>query len=398
MSTAGDRPETAHLGSGAVSPTLQRNALVVGAVALILCTLYGVWSPASFFRAYLMAFEFWLSVSLGCTAVMMIRHLSGGAWGLYLRPLFEAAAILMPLLALLFLPLLLGLPYLYPWREHPPGPLFVQTVPLVGGKQVWFTMPFFLGRAAAYFVLWTGLAYFLNLGRRGPFILPAGEEPPRHFRVVSGVGLVVYGLTITFAAIDWSISLDVQWFSTMYGAKYAAGQLLGGFAFAVLAATLFMKESPGQQLLRDLGNLILAFTMMWAYLSFSEYLLIWAGNLPDETAYYVPRFRDGWEWVALALVLGEFALPFLLLLVKRVKITPRLLGAVALISLIMHYVDLVWLTVPANGASPSWDLIVVAPAVLVGVGGVWLSLFLWRLRRRPFYSAAALHLEVPTYE
>ena len=384
MSGADARPETANLIS------LQRNALLVGAGVLIAATLYGVWSPASFFRAYLMAFEFWLSISLGCMVVMMIRHLSGGAWGMYLRPLLEAAAILLPLLGVLFLPLLVGLPYLYPW--------YGRLDELEGGKQVWFQTPFFIARAAAYFLLWSGLAYFLNLGPRGPFIPTAVEEPPRHYRIISALGIIVYGVTITFASIDWSISLDVQWFSTMYAAKYAGGQLLGGFSFAVLTATLLMKKSPGQQLLRDLGNLILTFTLIWAYLSFSEFLLIWAGNLPDETMYYKPRFENGWEWVALALVLGEFALPFLLLLLKRVKITPRLLGTVALISLVMHYCDLVWLTVPANGANPSWDLIVLGPALLVGVGGVWLSLFLWRLQRRPFYSPAELSLEVPKYE
>ncbi len=226
--------------------------------------------------------------------------------------------------------------------------------------------------------------------------MPANEEPPRAFRVIMPGGLAVYGLTITLASIDWSMSLNPLWFSTIYGAMYACGQLLAGFAFAVLAAALLAKDPP-TQLLRDLGNLLLAFTMIWAYLSFSQFLLIWAGYLPDETIYYVPRSYGPWGWVALALVLGQFVALFLLLLSKRVKVTRTWLAGVAALSLFMHFIDLVWLTFPSlddNG----WDLIVLAPAVLVGLGGVWVSLFLWRLQRRPFVTAAAMHLEVPTYE
>ena len=391
MSAAGDRPRAANLN------LLQRNALVVGAVVLIVCTLYGVWRPTTFYRAYLVGFEYWLGISLGCMAVMMIRHLTGGAWGLYLRPLLEAAAILTPLLALLFLPLLLGLGYVYPWRPDFVGgnDLFEKLTAHYPVKIWWFHLPNFVGRAALYFLTWSALAYLLSRGPRAPAV-PANEEPPRLFRVISAPGLGAYGLTITLASIDWSMSLNPLWFSTIYGAMYAVGQLLAGFAFAVLAATL-LAEDPPKQVLRDLGNLLLAFTMIWAYLSFSQFLLVWSGNLPDETVYYVPRTYGPWGGVALALVLGQFAAPFLLLLSKRVKITRTWLAGVAALSLFMHFIDLVWLTFPSlddNG----WDLIVLAPAVLVGLGGVWVSLFLWRLQRRPFVRAAAMHLEVPTYE
>jgi hypothetical protein len=381
-----DRREAPDLG------VVQRNALIVGATLLILCTVYGVFFRMSFFRAYLIAFEFWLSVSLGCMVVMMIRHLTGGAWGLYLRPLLEAGAAIIPLLAVFFVPLLLGLAYLYPWH---PNSIASEWNNLSDAKHMWFNLPFFLGRAAAYFVIWTGLAFFLNLGPRGADV-PAFEEPPRRFRIVSALGIVVYGLTITGASIDWSMSLDPRWFSSIYGAMYAGGQLLAGFAFVVLAAALLAKDPP-TQLLRDLGNLLLAFTMIWAYLAFSQFLLIWAGNLPDETAYYQPRMSEGWQWLALSVLLGKFALPFLLLLAKRMKVTPQLLAGVAVLSLAAHFLDLIWITLPSMPDN-SLDLLVLAPALLVGLGGVWLSLFLWRLRRRPFFAAAALHLEVPSYE
>jgi hypothetical protein len=386
VSGEADRREAVNLAA------VQRGALILGAALLIVCTLYGVLRPASFFRAYLVAFEFWLSISLGCMVVMMIRHLTGGAWGLYLRPLLEAGAALIPLTAVFFLPLLIGLMYLFPWF----GPsVRNQWAGWGDAKPVWFNLAFYIGRAAGYFVGWTALAFFLNLGPRGPDV-PSFAEPPRRFRIVSAVGIVVYGLTITGASIDWSMSLDPHWFSTIYGARYAGAQLLAGFAFAVLAAALLAKDPP-PQLFRDLGNLLLAFTMIWAYLGFSQFLLIWAGNLPEETAYYRPRMNEGWQWAALAVLLGGFALPFLLLLLKRMKVTPRLLAGVAVLSLAAHYLDLVWLTMPSL-ENNSWDLIVLGPALLVGLGGVWLSLFLWRLQRRPFRTAAALHLEVPTYE
>ena len=369
---------------------LQRNALIVGAALLLVCTFYGALvDHASFFRAYLIAFEFWLSISLGCMAVMMIRHLTGGAWGLYLRPLLEGGAMMTPLLAVLFAPLLLGLAYVYPWRiDFVGGSLFGE---LTDTKRFWFDLPFFVGRAVAYFGVWTLFAVLLNTGAREPALVM--HDPPPRFRAVSAIGLAAYGLTITFASIDWSMSLNPLWFSSMYGPMYAAGQLLAGFAFVVLAAALLAKAPPAQ-LFRDLGNLLLAFTMIWAYLSFSQFLLIWAGNLPDETVYYRPRVEGGWGWMALALVLGQFVLPFLLLLAKRVKVSPRLLALVASISLVMHFVDLVWLTVPSF-PDASWNLFILAPALFVGVGGVWISVFLWRLQRRPFHSAAALHLEVP---
>ena len=267
--------------------------------------------------------------------------------------------------------------------------------PLPEHQAQWFNLTFFVARAVIYFAVWTGFAFFLNLGPRGPNV-PPFEEPPRRFRVVSALGLAVYGLTITAASLDWSMSLDAGWFSTIYGAMYAGGQLLTGFAFAVVVAALLSKGPPSQ-LFRDFGNLLLAFTMIWAYLSFSQFLLIWAGNLPDETEYFRPRFDGGWQWVALVMLLAEFAAPFLLLLLKRVKVSARRLAGVAGLSLAVHYLDLTWLTLPSFRDN-TLGAAVPGAVLVVGLAGVWLSLFLWRLQRRPFYTAAALHLEVPTYE
>ncbi|HVS37110.1 MAG TPA: hypothetical protein VMS17_16230 [Gemmataceae bacterium] len=375
MSASPERSETDRFG------VWQRNALIVGGALVAVAVVIGLFRPASFFRAYLIAFQFCLGVSLGCMVVMMIRHLTGGAWGMRLRPILEAGAALIPVTAVMFLPLLVGLAFLYPWYPSDGS----RAAALPPHQMQWFNLPFFIVRAVIYFGIWTGFTVLLNRGPRRPNV-PPFEEPPRIFRAVSAIGIAVYGLTITAASIDWSLSLDLPWFSTIYGAMYAGGQLLAGFGFAVLVMVVLSKGLPSQ-LLRDFGNLLLAFTMIWAYLSFSQYLLIWAGNLPEETAYFRPRFDNGWQWFILLILLAEFAAPFLLLLLKRTKVSPVLLGGVAGVSLVAHYLYLVWLTVP-NLPDDSWDLLFFSPALLVGLGGIWLGLFLWRLQRRPFATGA----------
>jgi hypothetical protein len=384
--SAADRPRTADLASW------QRTALIVGGAALLLCTAYAAagaafpWpAPESFFRAYLTAYTFWLGVILGGMAVLMIQYLTGGRWGLWLRPVLEAAASMLPLMAVLFLPLALAplLGRLWPWARAD------GYADLTEAKKIWFTPGFFLARAALYFLVWNAFAFLLQAGSRDHEA--TGRPPPRRFRILGALGLGAYGLTVTGAAIDWTMSLDPEWWSTIYGAMVAVAQLLSGFAFAVLVTALFELRRPADPdrppvPLRDFGSLLLAFTMLWAYMAFSQFLLIWAGNLPEETRWYVPRLGGGWQWAALALVLFQFALPFLMLLSGDVKTNPRLLAWVAALSLATRFIDQVWLVLPSLHNN-QWDLVVLEPALLVGIGGVWLSLFLWRLQRRPLEPA-----------
>jgi hypothetical protein len=386
VSDAADRPEKAALASR------QRVALLVGATALVLCTAYAAlgaalrWpAPESFFRAYLTGYTFWLGVSLGCMALLMLQYQTGGAWGLWLRPVLEAAAGLLPLLAVLFLPLALApfLGRLWPWAD----PVTYSHLPEV--KRLWFMPWFFLARAACYFLVWNAFVFLLRAGSRAHEA--AGAPPPRRFRILGALGLGAYGVTVTGAAIDWTMSLDPEWWSTIYGAMVAVAQLLSGFAFAVLVTALLELRRPADPNrppvpLRDFGSLLLAFTMLWAYMAFSQFLLIWAGNLPEETRWYVPRLNGGWQWAALAMVLFQFALPFLMLLSGDVKTNPRLLAGVAALSLATRFVEQVWITLPSFDNNFG-DLIALEPALLVGIGGVWVSLFLWELRRRPLTPA-----------
>jgi hypothetical protein len=376
----------------------QRVALGAGAAGLVLCAAGWAWQPATFLRSYLWAYLFWLGIALGSLVLAMLQWLTGGVWGLVLRRSFEAAGKTIPLLALLFAPVLLGLHELYPWADpeyfaHAHGP--------IAFKRWYLSPPVYIGFSIGYFVIWTVLAYLVaawSVREDRP-----GAADPRHLRMLSAGGLVLYGLTITSAATHWIMSLEPRWFSSIFGALVGIGQVLTAFAFAV-AVMLILRDRPpldrllGRPLLRDFGSLMLAFVMVWAYMSFSQFLLIWSGNLPPEIVYYLRRGQNGWEYVAALIALFHFAVPFAALLSREVKRTPRLLIRVAVLILVMRMVDLFWKVKPADPGpdghhAPSFSFDwtdVVAP---VGIGGVWLAFFLLHLQQRPVVPAHDPHLE-----
>jgi hypothetical protein len=360
----------------------QRPALFVGAAALAICVVGGFFAPAQFFRSYLFAFLFWTGVALGCLAVAMLHHVTGGAWGLPIRRPLESGTRTLPLMLLLFVPVVLGARKIYEWAD----PAAVASDPILRHKSLYLNLPFFTGRALLYFAAWLALAYFLN---RWSLEQDAtgGRPIARRLQLLSSAGLVVYGLTVTFASIDWAMSLEPHWFSTMYGVLFIAGQGLTAFAFIIVVLVLLSGTPPlagyvGQRHYHDLGKLMLAFVMFWAYVSFSQYLIIWSGNLPEEIPWYLRRLQGGWGWVGAALVLLHFLLPFFLLLPASANRNPRVLAAVAGLVVLMRLVDVFWLTQPAFAGSRfrlHWmDLL--AP---IGVGGLWLAVFSWQLGKRP---------------
>lgn len=337
--------------------------------------------------SYSVAFHFWLAVPLGCLVVLMIHYLTGGSWGVLLRPVLEAAARTLWLLAVLFLPiagaLLLGADSPYPWARPLEYVARGEVLDELREKTRLLNPPFVLARAVGYFAVWLALAYFLrarsNHWRSGDAV--AGQRLP----ALSGPGLVLYGATITFAAIDWVMSLEPFWTSTMYPPLYAIGQVTAGFAFATAAAVLLSRYPPlagrvTPKHLRDLGGLLLTFVMLWAYFAFSQFLLVWAGNLPEETPYYLKRMRGGWEWVGIALIALHFAVPFLLLLFRDVKDSGPALLWVALGVLVMRFIDALWWIEPAfpHEGAAYWLLDV---AAFVALGGVWVWWFAAGLRR-----------------
>jgi len=328
-----------------------------------------------FFRAYLVAYNFWLGITLGSLVILMLQYLTGGDWGILLRPMLESATRTMPLMVLLFVPIALALSKIFPWAES----YATQSSELA--NRAYLNSSFFLVRAAIYFLVWLVLSGLIGRWWAGY----VGDDVPRRVRLASAFGLVLYAGTVTFAASDWIMSLEPNWYSTIFPPLFAVGQILGGMAFAVIAVLTFpqtaLPHAPDANRMRDFGNLLLTFVMAWAYLSFSQFLLIWSENIPEETSWYLLRTRGGWQWVAMALAALEFAVPFVLLLSRDVKENAGRLLAVAALVLVMRFADLVWWIEAAYpaGIGLYWlmDL-----AMLFAMGAIWVWWFLGDMRKR----------------
>jgi hypothetical protein len=366
-------------------------SLIIGVLALALCVLGAFSNKVQFFHSYLWSYMFYIGVALGCTALLMLQYLTGGAWGVVIRRPCEAAARTLPLLALLFVPIAFGLGSIYDWSH----PSIVAHDRILQHKQVYLNVPFFLIRAAVYFAGWYLFAYLLYKwsGEEDRGNAAKGARLSR----ISGPGLVFYGFSATFMAIDWILSINPHWFSTIFGLLIIAGEALSAIAFLIALLVLLSSRPPlagvlTPRHLHDIGKLLLAFVMVWAYFSFSQLVVIWSGNLPPEITYYLNRFAGGWQYVGLALVFLHFALPFALLLSRDLKRNFKLLSSIALFIIAMRFVDLYWTVAPdfLHGRfSVSW-MDILAP---IGLGGIWLAAFLWQLEQRPLLPLGDPHLE-----
>lgn len=379
---------------------LQQQALIAGGVGLLAGIVGAFLDLDQFFRSWLIGFLFCLSLSMGCLALLMLQHMSGGQWGLVGRRVFEAGSRNLPLVVLMFVPILVGLPRLYTWAQ----PAAAAMDPIIQMKAPYLNVPFFLGRAVLYFAVWLLCSWLLNTWSaaqdRGELAITQADT--RRFRVVSAPGLLVYVILMTFASVDWIMSLDPHWYSTIFGLIFVAGQGLAGLALVIAVLSMLTGSEPYRRYLNpghflDLGKLLLAFVMLWAYFSFSQFLIIWAGNLPEEIPFFVERLNAGWQYISVALLLGHFALPFVLLLSRDLKKRPRLLAQVAVAILVMRVVDLVWLVEPMfehEGFPIHWMDV----ALPIGMAGAWLFLFVRNLRSRallpvndPFFKEAFVH-------
>ena len=360
----------------------QRRLLIAGGVGAAVSLAGLFFDVRQFLQSYLMAYMLCLGVTLGCLALGMVHQLSGGAWGVVIRRPIGAAARVLPVMTLLFLPIAFGMNRLYGWTNAD----LVAHDEALKHKHLYLNTPFFLVRAAVYFLVWNGLSYFLNAWSLEQ---DRTAEPrlARRMQRLSGGGLLAYGLTITFASFDWLMSLEPHWFSTIYGVLIVGGQGLSALAFLTAALVWLSRRPPLNRIVvpahfHDLGNLMLAFVMLWAYFSFSQYLIIWSGNLPVEISWYLHRLQTGWRAVGLTLILFHFSAPFVVLLSRRAKREPDLLVKVAIGILIVRLIDLFWLIAPEfhqNGIFVSW-LDVVLPLTL---GSIWLACFIRQLRGRP---------------
>jgi hypothetical protein len=332
-----------------------------------------------------------VALTVGPLAWLMLQFVTGGAWGLVIRRACEAAARTLPLTILMFLPIVIGINNLYPW----PHKNLVQADELLRHKAPYLNTPFFLLRAAIYFGGWMLLSWWLNR-------CSAVEDEQGHdvvhtkFGRASAPGLVFWAFSVTFMAIDWILSADPKWFSTIYGMLFMASQGLTSLAFLIALMVVLSFRRPMSEVLNprhlhDLGKLMLALVMVWAYFAFSQFLIIWAGNLPEEIPWYLIRLNNGWGWVALLLVFGHFALPFALLLSRDLKRNFRLLRGIAIFVLCVRFIDLYWLVMPTfrrQSFGLSW-MDVTIPA---GLLGLWLWYFLTQLEKRPLMPVNAPHL------
>jgi len=387
-----------------VVKTIQQRSLLVGLVFGVIAAVGGCYQSVHFFRAYLLAFMAWLGVTLGSMAILMLRHLTKGAWGMVIRRILGAAMRCVPLMAVLFVPLLFGLPKLYIWarpldaiadvhlREH-----------LREITKTYLSVNGFIIRAIIYFAIWNLLSFLLTKWSAEQDHPPMRDNSGR-FKALSGPGLILYGFTITFAAIDWVMSIDPSWISTIFGLSFLIGQVLAALCFAVVVERILFRYKPMSELLKpeqvhDHGKFVLAFIMVWAYFSFSQWLIIWAGNLPEEITWYMRRLNGGWGYVGLILVLFHFVVPFVLLISRSFKRDVTRLVWLAVWLLLMRYVDLFWIIEP--NFSVTFNLSWLDVVVPIAMGGLWLAYFFRNLSAMPLvpaYDVFAVEVLEPAHE
>jgi hypothetical protein len=373
-----------------VVKTIAWRSLIVGVVFGVVAIIGAFMRPEEFYRAYLLGFMCWLGVALGSMAILMIRHLTGGGWGMVIRRALGAAMRTLPLLALLFIPIILGMHRLYVWaqpldniadkhlREH------LQDI-----TKTYLTTNGFIIRAVFYFAIWNLLSFLLTKWSKQTD-RPGAPDNRQRFKAVSGPGLILYGFTISFAAIDWVMSLDPSWVSTIFGLIILIGEVLSAMCFAVVVERILFNYRPMSEILKpdfvhDHGKWMLAFTMVWAYFNFSQWLIIWAGNLPAEITFYVKRLSGGWGRIGLTLVLFHFAIPFGILLSRPFKRDIRRLAWLAAWLMLMRYLDLFWIIEP--NFSNTLRFTVADVIVPVAIGGIWLAYFFRNLAALPLLPA-----------
>ncbi len=359
-----------------------RRSLWVGIGFGVLALIGWLLNPAAFYQAYLIGYLFWLAIALGSLITLMIHHVAGGTWLYVIRRPMEAAIRTLPLLAILFLPILLGMSSLYPWSVAE----IVADDKYLQFKSPYLNTPFFVLRAVIYFAVWCTLGHFLV---KWSAQQDASGDPllNRPLRVLSGGGIVAYVLTATFASFDWMMSVDPHWFSSIYGPIFMVSQGLGALCFLLIALALLARSEPlasvvTQDRYHDLGKWLFALVMLWAYMMFSQFLIIWSGNLPEHIAWYLRRSGSDWKVLALILTLFHFLVPFIVLLSRLAKQRSAILVKLAIGLLVLRFFDLFWLLAPDlhDGVFVLHWLDLVVP---VALGGLWLAAYAQRLSDRP---------------
>ena len=377
---------------GPKAASVERIAGVVGGLGLLLCLAGFFLDPAKFFQSYLFAFLYWAGFAIGSLGILLLNNVVGGKWGATARRFLVAQMRTLPLIGLFFIVLLFGMYYLYPWTH----PDLVSANEFLHHKAPYLNRPFFLLRAALYFAIWIGVGMRINKwydqqDQTGDFAL---REKLRAF---SAPCLLIFVITATFAYIDWLLSSDAQYYSTVYGGMLLIGNIVQTFALTNLTIILASRGDRfgsriNSKILHDLGNLMFAFTIFWAYLNASQLIITWPGNLPQEISWYLDRTNGFWKVLAVATGLSMFLIPFLALLSQNRKRDPRRLIKVAIWLLVARVIDEYWIVLPTfrnhsasalMGTASGFQIYWTDAAAFFGIGGVWVFMFIKQLRRSP---------------
>ncbi len=370
---------------GPKAASVEQVSGVIGALGALLCVAGFFANRAEFFQSYLFAFLYWGGFSIGGLGILVLNHTVGGRWGVTSRRYLEAAMRTLPFILLLFLLMLFGLKQLYPWTH-------IDTVPnaisrgILYHKKPYLNVPFFIARTLIYFAIWWfwGMRVYRWSDKQDETGDPTLRERMRAF---SAPGCLIVTLTATFAYIDWILSADAQFFSTIYGAMLLFGDVMQTFALVIVALVLTSRTDRfggriNSVILHDIGNMMFAFTIFWTYLSVSQLIIVWPANLPQEIGWYLVRVAGGWRVIAVVVSLTMFLVPFLALLSQDRKRDPVRLMRVAIWILAARAVDMFWIVGPTyrtNGFAIYWTDF----AAFLGIGGIWVYIFLGQLRRRP---------------
>jgi hypothetical protein len=365
---------------------LRQRGFVVATAGVVAGGIGVALQPDQFLPSWLIGFLFCTGLSLGCLALLMLQHMTGGQWGLVTRRIYEAGSRILWFGAVLFVPVAAFAPKLFLWAR----PEAVRADHILQMKEPYLNLPFFVIRAVIYFAVWLFCTMLLNKWSaaqdRGETAVT--EADTRRFRVVSAPGLIAYVILMSLGAVDWIMSLEPHWYSTIFGFIVVVGQTLSALAFSVAVLTILAPREPMNSVLRamhfhDLGKLMLALVMLWAYFSFSQFLIIWAGNLPEEIPYYLKRLDGGWKYLSLALAFGHFILPFCLLLSADLKKRPKLLARVAWFIVAMRLYDTIWLVAPVFQPAGALPISLANIGIPLALAGAWLVLFAGQLGKLP---------------
>ena len=375
-------------------------AMVVGAVCSIIAIIWAFLDVRLFLQGWIVGYMFWLGLTLGSLALLMLQYTTSGNWGILGRRFWEAATKTLPFMFLLWLPLVFGMKYVYPWVNMSPDELVKDR------HDLWLNPKLFIVRGCVYFAIWMFWAWRLQGWSRRE---ERGEATPQRFISIqnfSGAGIVVYALTITFASVDWVMSLNPMWWSTVWGMLFMVGECLTTFAFTIFCLARFAQTEPLKPVVKtehyhDYGKLMFTFVVLWAYLSFSQWIVIWQGNITEEIRWYLDRVHGHWKIVATLLIFFHFVLPFAIMLSRNLKRQPRKLVRMAIWILIVRIVDLFWLVQPSFGhpsvvvhgqqlAPIGLPVVLMNIVNVLAIGGIWLSIFWWQLSKRsllPVYDS-----------